>query len=66
MKSALRKESAVDDEIRMGSEYSTARAYLGRLPKARTPHDVPTQGSTAVKDAPARGSNDSDFGSFGQ
>jgi hypothetical protein len=44
-----------DDEIRMGSEYSTARDYLAREPrrpsaKAR-PHD-PVR----------RGANDSDFG----
>lgn len=42
------------DEIRMGSEYASARDYLARTPRAPSPRDP--------KPGPKHGSNDSDFG----
>ncbi len=47
-----------DEEIRMGSEYSTARAYLARRPRL-----VPSPGAGKEPGVePQHGSNDSDFG----
>ena len=44
-----------DDEIRMGSEYCSARDYLAQVPRKRSPTSKPL---ATVR----HGSNDSDFG----
>ena len=46
------------EEIRMGSEYATARDYLARLPRKPTPKSAVRK----PRPEPQHGSNDSDFG----
>ena len=49
------KPTAQDHDIRMGSEYASARDYLARVPRAPAPKSqLPAVGR--------QGSNDSDFG----
>lgn len=43
-----------DAEVRMGSEYASAKTYLAQIPRPVPPH--------RKKPEPQHGSNDSDFG----
>ena len=58
MEQAAVKAVPQHDEIRMGSEYSSARDYLARVPRNPSPKPAVRK----PKAEPQHGSNDSDFG----
>ena len=58
MKPAQIDTAPATDEIRMGSEYASARDYLARTPRGPSPKSV----ARKSKVEPQHGSNDSDFG----
>ena len=58
MKPAVIEALPQQDEIRMGSEYATARDYLARPPRKPSALLAPRR----KKPEPQHGSNDSDFG----
>ncbi len=56
----LQEVPHVDEDLRMGSEYASARSYLGQSPRAKV---------TAMpkrKASVEHGTNDSDFGQMDQ
>lgn len=57
MKPVIATDVPPDDEIRMGSEYSSARDYLARAPRVSS-----HKPALRKPKEPQHGSNDSDFG----
>ena len=56
MESSLAPIERVDDDLRMGSEYTTARAFIAQQPR------VTVGQIKKKKKEPQHGSNDSEFG----